>query len=123
MLILRHVAFLLTINYAGRQISRISSLQPKTSSGVRTVPMSETVYAALKRVLKKRMASKSEPIIDGYGGFLFLDKSGMPKVAMHLENYMRNLQKKAQPHLRQYVPSCDTARFTAYILHEYGKCR
>ena len=40
------------------------------------------------------MASKSEPIIDGYGGFLFLDKSGMPKVAMHLENYMRNLQKK-----------------------------
>ena len=67
---------------------------PKTSSGVRTVPMSETVYAALKHVLKKRMASKSEPIIDGYGGFLFLDKSGMPKVAMHLENYMRNLQKK-----------------------------
>lgn len=67
---------------------------PKTSSGVRTVPMSETVYAALKRVLKKRTASKSEPIIDGYGGFLFLDKPGMPKVAMHLENYMRNLQKK-----------------------------
>lgn len=67
---------------------------PKTSSGVRTIPMTDTVYLALKRVVKNRQAGKSERIIDGYGGFLFLDKSGMPKVAMHLENYMRGIQKK-----------------------------
>lgn len=67
---------------------------PKTASGVRTIPMTDAVYLALKRVMKNRTVSKSERIIDGYGGFIFLDKSGMPKVAMHLQNYMRGIQKK-----------------------------
>ena len=35
-----------------------------------------------------------ELLVDGHSGFLFLDKSGMPKVAMHLENYMRHVRKK-----------------------------
>ncbi len=67
---------------------------PKTASGVRTIPMTDAVYLALKRVMKNRTVSKSERIIDGYSGFIFLDKSGMPKVAMHLQNYMRGIQKK-----------------------------
>lgn len=67
---------------------------PKTSSGVRTIPMTDTVYLALKQVIKNRPVGKAEQIVDGYGGFLFLDKSGMPKVAMHLENYMRGIQSK-----------------------------
>ena len=67
---------------------------PKTASDVRTIPMTGAVYLALKRVMKNRTVSKSERIIDGYGGFIFLDKSGMPKVAMHLQNYMRGIQKK-----------------------------
>ena len=33
-------------------------------------------------------------MVDGLTGFLFLDKSGMPKVAMHLENNMRGMQRK-----------------------------
>lgn len=67
---------------------------PKTKSGVRTLPMTEAVHMALKRVLKNRATPKVEALIDGYSGFVFLDKSGMPKVAMHLENYMRGIQKK-----------------------------
>lgn len=33
-------------------------------------------------------------MVDGYSGFLFLDKDGKPKVAMHLENYMRGMRRK-----------------------------
>ena len=67
---------------------------PKTKSGIRNVPMTDAVYMALMRVVKARTAPKVELPVDGHSGFLFLDKSGMPKVAMHLENYMRGIQKK-----------------------------
>ncbi len=67
--------------------------EPKTKSGVRTIPMSEEVYAAFLRVLRGRRTAV-ERFVDGYAGFLFLDKAGQPKVAMHLENYMRGMQKK-----------------------------
>ena len=66
---------------------------PKTASGNRDIPMTDTVYMALKRVTENR-APKMEMLIDGHSGFLFLDKDDKPKVAMHLENYMRWMQKK-----------------------------
>ena len=69
---------------------------PKTSSGVRCIPMSDVVYLALKRVVANRQSPTVELLVDGYSGFLFLDKAGMPKVAMHLENYMRGMQKKME---------------------------
>lgn len=67
---------------------------PKTNSGIRCIPMSDAVYMALKRVISNRQMPTVEQLVDGYSGFIFLDKSGMPKVAMHLENYMRGMQKK-----------------------------
>lgn len=67
---------------------------PKTKSGIRDIPMTDTVYLAFKRVLSNRVAPKVEMLLDGCSGFIFLDKAGMPKVAMHLENYMRKMQKK-----------------------------
>lgn len=69
---------------------------PKTSSGVRCIPTSDVVYMALKRVVANRQPPTVELLVDGYSGFLFLDKAGMPKVAMHLENYMRGMQKKME---------------------------
>lgn len=44
--------------------------------------------------MKERPVPKVEMMVDGYSGFLFLDKLGRPKVAMHLENYMRNFAKR-----------------------------
>lgn len=69
---------------------------PKTSSGVRCIPMSDVVYMALKRVVANRQSPTVELLVDGHSGFLFLDKAGMPRVAMHLENYMRGMQKKME---------------------------
>ena len=56
--------------------------------------MTDTVYMAFKRVVEGRGAPSVEMMIDGCTGFLFLDKDGRPKVAMHLENYMRRMQKR-----------------------------
>ena len=67
---------------------------PKTNSGVRNIPMSDSVFASLKRVVAERVSPKVEMIVDGYSRFLFLDQYGNPKVAMHLENYLRELQRK-----------------------------
>ena len=82
-----------------RQLSRTATQpyfisSPKTKSGIRTIPMTDTVYMALKRVLKNRASPKVEMLVDGCTGFIFLDKAGKPKVAMHLENFMRGLQRK-----------------------------
>jgi integrase len=67
---------------------------PKTSSGNRSIPMTDAVYMAVQRVLNRRGCPKVEMMVDGYSGFLFLDKDEKPRVAMHLENYMRGMQKK-----------------------------
>ena len=84
---------------------------PKTKSGIRNVPMTGAVYMALMRVVKARTAPKVELPVDGHSGFLFLDKSGMPKVAMHLENYMRGLQARFEKAYGKPVP-----RITPHVL-------
>lgn len=67
---------------------------PKTKSGIRSIPMTDSVYMAFRRVIENRGSPKVEMMVDGYSGFLFLDKDDRPKVAMHLENYMRLMQRK-----------------------------
>mgnify|MGYP005889414485 CR=1 FL=1 len=51
----------------------------KTTSGTRLLPMEADVKEAFLRILKNRRKPKREPMVDGYGGFLFLDKNGRPK--------------------------------------------
>ena len=78
---------------------------PKTGSGNRSIPMTDTVYMAFRRVLESRGHPKVEVMVDGYSGFLFLDKDGKPKVAMHLENYMRGMQRKYVKKHENTLPS------------------
>ena len=85
--------------YVRRQLCRTGDqpyfvCPPKSSSGIRTIPLSNTAYEAFQRVIAARPKPAVEMIIDGCGGFMFLDSYEKPKVAMHLENYMRQMQKK-----------------------------
>ena len=66
----------------------------KTKSGERYVPMSQQVVECFRRVIANRKPPKQEPIIDGYTGFLFLDKNGMPMVALHWEHYFKDILNK-----------------------------
>ena len=43
-------------------------------------------------------------MIDGVSGFLFLDKDGRPKVAMHCQNFMRGIQMKYRAKYGQGMP-------------------
>lgn len=66
----------------------------KTESGVRYIPMSDEVYQSLKNILKNRKKPKKEMMVDGYTGFLLLDKNGNPKVGLHLDHHMQWTMKK-----------------------------
>ena len=66
----------------------------KTQSGNRKVPMSDDVHDCFKRIFENRKNPKIEPMIDGRSGFLYLDKNGMPLVAMHWVKYFNNICNK-----------------------------
>ncbi len=66
--------------------------KPKTESGERYIPiLDNAVYQAFQRVIQGRRNPQIEYIIDGYTGFLFLDKDGKPKVAGHLEHALKRI--------------------------------
>lgn len=55
--------------------------------------MSEKVLEALQRVLNKR--KYAQPVIlEGYTKFLFLNRNGLPKVAVNYESMFRGLVRK-----------------------------
>lgn len=66
----------------------------KTESGERMVPMTPEVKEAFQRILANRKNPKVEPMVDGYSGFLFLDKNGRPMVALHWEKYFQHIREK-----------------------------
>lgn len=68
--------------------------KPKTESGIRQIPMTPEVAECFRRIIKARKKPRSEPIIDGYAGFIFLDKDGHPMVAMHWEKYFQHICEK-----------------------------
>ncbi len=68
--------------------------KPKTESGERFIPMSNEVAACFQRIIKNRPKPRKEPMIDGYTGFLLLDKNSMPMVALHWEHYFKHIRNK-----------------------------
>ncbi len=69
-------------------------LTPKTEKGERYVPMQKDVVDCFRRIIQNRKHPKIEPMIDGYSGFLFLDKNDMPMVALHWEKYFQHIREK-----------------------------
>ena len=75
------------------------------------IPMTEEVYQSLNNILERRKKIKPETIVDGYSGFILLDKNDRPKVALHIENEMRWAMKKYKklhpdkplPHITPHV--------------------
>ena len=76
----------------------------KTESGERMVPMTPEVKEAFRRILANRKNPKVEPMVDGYSGFLFLDKNGRPMVALHWEKYFQHIREKYNKIYRIQMP-------------------
>lgn len=92
------------------QLQRTSKMQyiiqaPKTESGVRYVPMTDEVAECFKKIISNRVSPKIEPEIDGYSGFLYLDKNDMPMVALHWEKYMQHIREKYNSIYRVQMPT------------------
>lgn len=60
--------------------------ETKTESGERYVPMTEEVAECFKSIIAKRPTPKVEPMVDGYAGFLFLDKDEHPMAAKRYQS-------------------------------------
>ena len=77
----------------------------KTECGIRFIPMTDDVYQSLKNILANCRKMKTEIIVDGYSGFILIDKDCHPKVALHIENEMRWAMKKYKKlHPEQPLP-------------------
>lgn len=77
---------------------------PKTESGTRMVPMTPEVKACFQRILENRKRPKVEPMVQGHVGFLFLDKNGRPKVALHWEKYFQHICNKYNAIYKEQLP-------------------
>lgn len=87
-----------TINI-DHQLHRTSNMEyiiipPKTDAGIRTIPMQSEVCECFKRIIKNRESLKVEPMVDGKMSFLYLDKNGMPMVALHWDKYFQHICQK-----------------------------
>ena len=83
----------------------------KTRSGIRFVPMTEEVEKSLRNIVKNRPKLSREHEIDGYSGFLLIDKNLQPKVALHIENEMRWAMKK----FRKLHPDISLPHITPHV--------
>ncbi len=66
----------------------------KTECGTRLVPMTDEVKKCFRKIIENRKKPKTEPMIDGKVGFLYLDKNDMPMVALHWEKYFQHICEK-----------------------------
>ena len=85
--------------HINHQLQRTRGMQyiiedTKTTSGTRVIPMTDDVYECFQRIIQNRKKPRKEPMIDGYTGFLFLDKDGNPTVALHWEHYFKHIRQK-----------------------------
>lgn len=77
---------------------------PKTCCGTRMVPMTPEVKACFQQILDRRGQPRAEPMIQGYSGFLFLDKNGRPMVALHWEKYFQHICQKYNKIYKEQMP-------------------
>lgn len=77
----------------------------KTNAGTRKLPMTEDVFRCFQAIIEDRDAPRFEKIVDGHTGFLFIDKDGMPLVAMHWEHRFNHMVKRYNDIYRVQLPN------------------
>ena len=92
------------------QLQRTSDMRyiidsTKTSAGTRKLPITQDVANMLRAIIEDREAPKYEKIIDGYSGFLFVDKNGNPLVAMHWQHRLNHMVKRYNDIYRVQMPN------------------
>ena len=92
------------------QLQRTSAMEyvletTKTNAGTRKIPMTEEVYYCFQAIIEDRPKPAVETMIGGKAGFLFLDKNGMPEVAMHWQNRFKHAVKRYNEIYKVQMPN------------------
>lgn len=66
--------------------------------------MTDEVKEVLLNIITSRQKPRKEIVVDGYKGFLMLDKDGKSKVAMHLEHMTKSLLDKYNATHEEQLP-------------------
>jgi len=92
------------------QLQRTSDMRlviesTKTNAGTRKLPMTEDVAQCFRAIIEDREPPRFEKVIDGYSGFLFVDKDCNPLVAMHWEHRFNHMVKRYNDIYRVQMPN------------------
>ena len=79
--------------------------ETKTHAGTRKIPMTEDVEKCFRAIIEDRPTPKIERMVDGYSGFLFLDKNCLPEVAMHSEHRFNHMVKRYNDIYKVQMPN------------------
>ena len=91
------------------QLQRLSDMTyliqtTKTNAVTRKLPITEDVAYCFRAILEDRPTPKVEQFVDGYSGFLYLDKDGLPEVALHWEHRFRHAVNRYNEIYRVQMP-------------------
>ncbi len=92
------------------QLQRISTGEyivetTKTNAGTRKLPITNDVADMFRAIIEDRPTDLPERMVDGYVGFLFRDKDGMPEVAMHWQHRFNHAVKRYNDIFRVQMPN------------------
>ena len=92
------------------QLQRTSDMRlivesTKTNAGTRKIPMTDDVARCFRGIIEDREPPRYEKVIDGYTGFLFVDKDCNPLVAMHWEHRFNHMVKRYNDIYRVQMPN------------------
>lgn len=77
----------------------------KTNAGTRKLPITEDVAYCFRAIIEDRPTPKVEKFVDGYSGFLYLDKDGMPEVAMRWQHRFNHAVQRYNDIYRVQMPN------------------
>ena len=91
------------------QLQRLSDMtyliqSTKTNAGTRKLPITEDIAYCFRAILEDRPTLRAEQFGDGYTGFLYLDKDGLPEVALHWEHRFRHAVNRYNKIYRVQMP-------------------
>lgn len=95
---------------------------PKTSSGVRCIPMSDMVYMALKRVVANRQRQRLSSWWMGTADSCFWTRTGNPRSLCTCRTICGGAEKDRQ-NLRALISQGNAPCPAAYLLHRYATGR
>lgn len=77
----------------------------KTNAGTRVIPITDEVAEMFRSIIEDRPKYKVEKVVAGFSGFLFLDKDGMPLVAMHWEHRFNSMVGRYNEIYKVQIPN------------------